>query len=170
MPLPVLRIVVPGAALPRKSSSEELPLPSSDDGVAPVTTPATWQGLAQAGVQVIVHAGVPEIALTREELSRLFLKKVPRWPDGVEVAPVDLEPHAPARAAFTSLAHRRSVELLNRYWQRQIFSGRESPPPTVRGDAEVIAYVRATPGAIGYVSGAADVRGARGVRVVSVRE
>ena len=43
------------------------------------------------------------------------------------------------------------------YWQRQIFSGRGTPPPIKESDAEVIAFVAANPGAIGYVSADAEV-------------
>jgi hypothetical protein len=38
---------------------------------------------------------------------------------------------------------------------------RDVPPPIGRSDAEVLAFVRANPGAIGYVSATADIQGAR---------
>jgi hypothetical protein len=41
------------------------------------------------------------------------------------------------------------------------------PPPERRSDAEIVEYVRTTPGAIGYVSERAAVAG---VRVVHVQE
>ena len=51
------------------------------------------------------------------------------------------------------------------YWNQQIFSGRDVPPVEKKSDAEVLTFVRSTPGAIGYVSDAAAVDG---VRVVTV--
>jgi hypothetical protein len=42
-----------------------------------------------------------------------------------------------------------------------IFSGRSLPPPELGSDDEVLRYVLAHPGAIGYVSGAANLRGAK---------
>jgi ABC-type phosphate transport system substrate-binding protein len=117
------------------------------------------------GVLVVVHPSNTVSALSREQLSRLFLRKVSKWPGGVPVFPVDQRREALARATFTQSVHRRSVEMLTVYWQRQVFSGRQVPPPERDGDAAVLAFVRSTPGAIGYVSDDADVRS---VKVVAV--
>jgi ABC-type phosphate transport system substrate-binding protein len=117
------------------------------------------------GVRVIVNPATPVATLAREQLSRLFLRKVARWDGGTPVLPVDLAESSPARDAFTRAVHRRSVSMIAGYWQRQIFSGRQLPPPDRASEAEVVAYVRGTPGAIGYVSASAELRG---VRVVTV--
>ena len=132
-----------------------------------VARPVAALVAGQPEVRIVANPDVPVAELTREQVSRLFLKKVPFWSNGVPVAPVDLDEGAQARAAFSQRVHRRSVDMLTRYWQRQIFAGRETPPPTRRSDEEVLAYVRTTPGAIGYVSSDAPVHG---VRVLSVHE
>jgi hypothetical protein len=64
------------------------------------------------------------------------------------------------------VVHARSVAAVKSYWQQVIFSGRGVPPPELESDEAVIRHVTRSPGAVGYVSGAANVRG---VRVVSVR-
>jgi hypothetical protein len=51
------------------------------------------------------------------------------------------------------------------YWQQRIFSGRDVPPPELDSDQQVVDYVMKYPGAIGYVSGAADLKGARAVQI-----
>lgn len=127
-------------------------------------TPAEAHG--QSGVRLIVHPATPVNTLPREEVSRLFLKKVGRWAGGAPVTPVDLRGSSPTRASFSRLVHRRSVDLLVEYWQRQIFSGRQTPPTEQPSEAAVVEFVRTTPGAIGYVSDAADVRGVRVVLIV----
>lgn len=43
------------------------------------------------------------------------------------------------------------------FLQQQIFSGRATPPAELASDAEVIAFVARTPGAIGYVSAGATL-------------
>ena len=80
--------------------------------------------------------------------------------------PVDLSESAPAREAFSTAVHHKPVKAVRAYWQQQIFSGRDVPPPEKTSDEQVIAFVRATPGAIGYVSAAAPLTG--GVRRVQV--
>jgi ABC-type phosphate transport system substrate-binding protein len=46
-----------------------------------------------------------------------------------------------------------------------VFSGKDVPPPEKGTDADVVAFVKSNPGAIGYVAaGSAD-----GVKVVSLK-
>ena len=120
----------------------------------------------QEAVRVVVHPATPVQVLSREEVSRLFLRKVARWADGRPVQPVDQRDGTPARDAFSRAVHRRSAGMMREYWQRQVFSGRQIPPPEDESDAAVLAFVRATPGAIGYVSAAADLQGVRVLTVV----
>jgi hypothetical protein len=51
------------------------------------------------------------------------------------------------------------------YWQQQIFSGRGVPPLELSTETAVVEYVRAHPGAVGYVSAGADIRGLKVVEV-----
>ncbi|MEX1182144.1 MAG: phosphate ABC transporter substrate-binding protein [Gemmatimonadota bacterium] len=121
----------------------------------------------QEAVAVIVHASNPTASLAPEEVSRMLLKREMRWSNGAVVAPVDLPGGSKVREAFTRQFHRRSTDAIHSYWQQQIFSGRETPPPERATEAEVIAFVAATPHAIGYVS--ASARLPAGVKVVEVR-
>jgi ABC-type phosphate transport system substrate-binding protein len=113
---------------------------------------------------VVAHPSVTVGELPRDQLSRLFLKKDTQWPDGATVLPV--EPlHPGLREAFARQVHQRSAAAIAAYWNALIFAGRELPPLEKAGDADVLAYVRATPGAIGYVSAGADTAGVRIVLV-----
>ena len=59
----------------------------------------------------------------------------------------------------------KTVSAVKSYWQQQIFAGREVPPVEKTSDAEVIAFVKANRGAVGYVSDTAAVTGVRVLRV-----
>ena len=114
---------------------------------------------------VVVHAASGVTELSRAQLSRYFLKKATQWPDGSPVLPV--EPLDPGlRDAFARQVHQRSSAAIAAYWNALIFSGRELPPLEKSADADVLAYVRATPGAIGYVAAGADTTGVKIVRWV----
>jgi hypothetical protein len=63
------------------------------------------------------------------------------------------------RVSFTSAFHGKSVSAVVNYWQQQIFAGRDVPPVEKSSDAEVLATLRSTPGAIGYVSEEASIDG-----------
>jgi ABC-type phosphate transport system substrate-binding protein len=126
---------------------------------------AAQPAAAAPAFRVIVHPSNLATRLERKLVSDIFLKKVSRWSDQRAVAPVDLTPSAPARRSFSEDVHRRSVAAVRSYWQQILFSGRGVPPPELDSDAAVVRYVVSHPGAIGYVSGHADVGAARVVPV-----
>ena len=127
---------------------------------------AAGSAAAEDAFKVVVHPTSTEDALARAQLSQLFLKKMTRWPGGQGVSPVE-----PAddklRERFCRAVHGKSLNAVRSYWNQLIFSGREVPPLEKPSDDEVLAYVRATPGAIGYVSAAAETPG---VKTVSLKE
>lgn len=119
------------------------------------------------GYLLIVHAANPVDTLSPGDVSRLFLKKTSRWPNGGEAMPLDLAPSFPARGAFSREVLKRSVRAVQAYWKRQIFSGRSSPPPELASEEEMVAAVRSDARALGYVSDEASLAG---VKVIDVLE
>lgn len=114
-----------------------------------------------AEYQVVVNSANPTDILTREQLSKMFLKKILKWDTGTPIIPVDQVPISPVRAAFTRLVHNKPVSAIASYWQQQIFSGKEVPPVEKAGDAAVLAFVKANPGAIGYITEGVDATGVK---------
>lgn len=115
---------------------------------------------------VIVNASNPVSSLPRDEVAKLFLKKTVSWESGKMVAPVELPAAAKAREAFARTVLNKSISQVKSYWQQQIFSGRDVPPPEKQTENDVVAFVRSNPGAIGYVSKGVDI--GRGVKALSV--
>ncbi len=118
----------------------------------PATKPAD-----KAVFQVIINAANPTEELVAKDIAKMFLKKDKRWDHGVRVVPVDLDPRSPIREAFTKSVHRKSVTAIQSLWQRYIFSGRDVPPDQKSSDKEALDFVRANPGAIGYVAAATSL-------------
>ena len=121
--------------------------------------------VAAADFVVVVHPSNPVSSLTRTDPSRLFLRSSTLWSNGEHVKPVDLGKSSPIRAAFTKEILGRSMGAIDQYWTQSVFSGRAVPPPEKRSAAEVVAYVRENPGAIGYVTAGASTEGVRRVSV-----
>jgi ABC-type phosphate transport system substrate-binding protein len=125
---------------------------------------------APPAFKVVVASTNPVAALDRGDLAKMFLKNVTRWKDGKEIVPVDQSGRSEVRTEFTKdvleKAGMSRISAVESYWQQQIYSGRGVPPPVKAGDAEVLAFVAANPGSIGYVSATADTTG---VKVVEVR-
>jgi len=121
---------------------------------------------ADDGFVVVVHSTNVVTAMPRDQLARLFLRKVKRWPNGSAAEPVDLAPAAPARAAFTRTVLGKSIATVRAYWQQRLFSGAETPPPEKASEDDALAFVRAHPGAVAYVStGVALPAGVRAVEI-----
>jgi ABC-type phosphate transport system substrate-binding protein len=106
---------------------------------------------AGEGYKVVVNPNNPTSSVSKAQLSALFLKKTP-WPNGQAVQPIDLAEDAAVRRAFTAAVHARPVSAIKAYWQQKVFTGRDVQPTEEAGDAAVVAFVHANPGAVGYVS------------------
>jgi len=115
--------------------------------------------------RVIVHPRNSIVSVERSFLADAFLKKTTRWRHGEVILPADLAGDSPVRRKFTEDVLNRSVAAVRTYWQQMIFSGRDIPPPEFDSEDEVVRYVLKHPGAIGYVSGSAEVGGAKVVPV-----
>jgi ABC-type phosphate transport system substrate-binding protein len=115
---------------------------------------------------VIVNAANPVASMPRDDVAKLFLKKTIAWQSGQAVSPVELPAAAKAREAFARTVLNKSISQVKSYWQQQIFSGRDVPPPEKQTENDVVAFVRSNPGAIGYVSKGVDI--GRGVKALAV--
>lgn len=110
---------------------------------------------------VVVHPESRIASVSRAELSKIFLGRLRTWSDGTSVLPVDQLPERRVRARFSRQIHGRSVVTVEVYWKRMIFSGRGVPPDEVDDDRQVLEYVAARPGAVGYVAASTQLIGVR---------
>lgn len=115
--------------------------------------------------QLVVHPENPSAQLARPFVSDAFLKKITKWDDGEAIRPVDLRADSSVRRRFSDSVLKRSVLAVKTYWQQRIFSGRGVPPPELESDDAVVRYVLGNRGAVGYVSGSANVGKLRVVRL-----
>ena len=126
-------------------------------------------GAAPASAQqyrVVVNSANPTSTLSKDDLARLYLKKTGSWKHGGAVTVVDLGPTSPVRADFSVSVLGRDVPTMKNYWQQSLFSGRGLPPIEQPSEAQVLAFVAANRGAIGYVSSAVPLP--EGVKTVAV--
>ncbi len=123
---------------------------------------------ADVRIVIVVNSANPITALSRERLSKIFLREISTWESGREILPVDQIDKAPARIVFARDFQNQSVGALKRFWQERIFSGNESPPPERVTDIDVLTYVRSNPGAIGYVTDGIDL--GPGVKAIAITD
>jgi len=122
---------------------------------------------AQSGsYKVVVNPANPETSISKSALSRIFLKKSTRFLDGHGASPVDLPLNSATRESFSKSVLGKSSSEVDAFWQQQIFSGKDIPPPQ-KSESAALDYVRSNGNGIAYVSAGADTHG---VKVLTVSE
>jgi ABC-type phosphate transport system substrate-binding protein len=116
--------------------------------------------------QIIVNASNGASAISKDDLSKIFLKKSTSWPGGGAAVAVDLKAGDATREAFSQAVHGRGASAIASYWQQQVFAGKDVPPEEKGSAAEVVAFVSGNPGAVGYVPAGTDL--GSGVKVITV--
>jgi TonB family protein len=104
-----------------------------------------------ADIKVIANGSVKAEVISANEVKSVFLEKYNSLRDGTHVEPV-LEKDGPVHEAFLREYLGGTDDDLQNYYRALVFSGRGSMPKQLGSDAEVVAYVARTKGAIGYVS------------------
>ena len=122
---------------------------------------------AQGGdYKIVVNPSNPVTSISRDDLSRIFMKKSTKFPDGRGASPVDLPVNSSARESFSKSIHGKPASAVDAYWQQQIFSGRDIPPPQ-KSEGAALSFVRANENGITYVSSGTDTEG---VKVITVAD
>jgi ABC-type phosphate transport system substrate-binding protein len=103
--------------------------------------------------QIAIVAGVKSTttALTREQVSALFLGKSTQLPGAGIPVLIDQLESVDARQIFYAKVTEKTPAQVKAVWSRLVFSGKGSPPKEVANSAEVKKLVNANPDAIGYI-------------------
>jgi TonB family protein len=119
-----------------------------------------------ADVKVIANGSLKADIISADEVKSVFLEKSNSLRDGTHVEPV-FEKDGPVHEAFLHkyLAAGTDNDLQS-YYRALVFSGRGSMPKQLGSDAEVVAYVARTKGAIGYVSADTAVEDVKTLTIV----
>jgi len=117
-----------------------------------------------ASVKVIANASVAATAVSADELRSVFLEEKDALAVGSRVEAV-IEKGGPAHEAFLKEYLDKSDSALQSYYRSLVFTGKGAMPKTVGSDAEMVAYVAKTKGAIGYVGGDASAEGVKTLQV-----
>lgn len=89
--------------------------------------------------------------LSNSLVSKIFLGKIKKFPDGVTVLPINHPDESKSKIDFDAWFIGKTPSQMQSYWAQVIFSGKAVPIKTVATDDEVVDIVSRTPGGIGYV-------------------
>lgn len=105
-------------------------------------------------IAFITHPQGADTALSTDDAKAILLGNKVRWSGGggIQLAVLTTGPaHDKVMADFAQ----RSADQFDKYWKKQVFTGKGVMPRQFADEAALIEYVAATPGALGYVSAAA---------------
>jgi ABC-type phosphate transport system substrate-binding protein len=129
--------------------------------LAVVTVALAGSVSAASGVKVIANVDTP--TMSEEVLRKIYLGKVIEV-DGHAVIPVNLREGNATRRVFMQQVISEDDDKYVAYWTVRRYIGKGSPPREFDTVEQQLEFVRATPGAVGYVDETVDVRS--GVRTV----
>jgi len=121
-------------------------------------------GASGADIKVIANSSVGAASVSAEELKGVFLATKSSLSDGSHVEPVLLKGGV-VHEAFLKDYVGKSDSALETYYRSLVFTGKGSMPKAFATDAEVVAYVEKTKGAIGYVASATNTSSAKVLEV-----
>lgn len=104
---------------------------------------------ADGGIVVIAHAGVPGIDSTT--LEKIYTGRVIEV-NGVFVTPVNASAGSDAKSRFLHAYLHEDEDKYTAYWVVRRYIGKGASPREFSSSAEIIKFVNATPGAVGYIN------------------
>lgn len=116
-------------------------------------------------IKVIANSSVRTEEISAKDLKSIYLEETRWFGDGFHAEPV-IEKDGPVHEAFLREYIGKSADDLHSFYRALVFTGRGSMPKELDSDAEVVAYVARTKGAIGYIGSETNAGNLRTLAVV----
>jgi TonB family protein len=113
-----------------------------------------------ADIKIVANPSVKADSISAVDLRSVFLAEKSSLNDGSHVEPV-FQRGGAVHEIFLRDVLRESGDSLQRHYGALVFTGKASMPKSFNSDADVLAYVARTRGAIGYVSASANASGVK---------
>jgi hypothetical protein len=132
--------------------------------IALTTGLGTVPAVDAADFKVIANPSFAASSVSPDDLKGVFLATKTSLGNGGHVEPV-LEKGGAAHEAFLKEYVGKTDAALQTYYRSLVFTGKASMPKTVADDADAVAYIAKTKGAIGYVGADASTDGVKTLEV-----
>jgi ABC-type phosphate transport system substrate-binding protein len=119
--------------------------------IATVTALGMMSRAQAADFKVIANPAIKASEISANDLKNVFLATKTSLSDGTHVEPV-WEKGGATHEAFLKEYVGKTDAAVGTYFRGLVFTGKASMPKSVATDADVVAYVEKTKGAIGYVA------------------
>lgn len=102
----------------------------------------------RAEIVVITNIDNPVTAMTKTEIQSIFMGRKRAFANGLKAKAFDF---SELREPFYSLLTHRSIQQIDAYWARIIFSGQGMPPVKLSSAQLVLSAVQKNQGSIAYI-------------------
>ena len=114
---------------------------------------------------VIVHPGVDVDQLNVQQVRKIFMGKVVKWDNGDRIRLATMGGGGRSKEFLATYINKTPKQYFTT-WKRAVFSGTGHMPASFETEAEMIAFVARTKGAVGFIDQDTEHRG---VKVVPVK-
>jgi len=88
--------------------------------------------------------------ISKKELSKIFLSKTKKLPNGEKSSIIEIYDKNIQSIFYQKICNKNSTQL-RRYWTKMIFTGKGQPPKKMKSYKEIIEYVSKNQNAISYI-------------------
>jgi ABC-type phosphate transport system substrate-binding protein len=105
-------------------------------------------------VAFIANTQGADAALSADDVKAVLLGNKTKW-DGGGLIKLAVLTNGSVHDAVMQTYAQRSADQFDKYWKKQVFTGKGVMPAQAADEAAIIDYIAKTPGAFGYVSSSA---------------
>tara|TARA_R110001592_G_scaffold165658_1_gene400143 strand:+ start:43 stop:471 length:429 start_codon:yes stop_codon:yes gene_type:complete len=107
--------------------------------------------LSLAEVIVVANKDNQMRMLTKKQVIDIYMGRTSLFPNGEAALPLDQNSNSLIRKIFYQNLVNKTVNEINAYWARLLFSGRATPPRMVETASSVIDIIKNNKSALGYI-------------------
>lgn len=100
---------------------------------------------------LVCHKDCPVDELTSQDVKRIFLGKMKKFPDGSSISVV-MNTEKMVHDRFSRTVLQKSPMQLSNYWKKNLFSGKSILPVFIKTDAEAMRFLSSHANTLSYIS------------------
>ena len=111
----------------------------------------TLSGTSLASERIVVVANIAQnnVTLSKSQVRDLFMSGTS--PESLSLSPLSIAPGDQSRTVFNTRIIGLPESRIQAYWAQMRFSGRLTPPKEVESPEQMLDYLKANEGSIGYL-------------------
>lgn len=121
-------------------------------GAALLGPAAYGQNLDNSNLVVVARRDIDIDSLSKDQVTRIYLKQISTLPNGKPVEPLDLAEGSPVYQDFYAKVIGKTPVQIRSYWSRQAFTGMAIAPKQYASAAEVRQALANVPGTLAYLA------------------